>query len=71
MTTSLFKAITKLKKMNKHLKRNEKLNSYFETWLKDNYGCNNENEVINAMKNNPQLIVEMVDHYDNIKEEYK
>ena len=49
------------------MKADARLEQHYNEWLKEHYGLNNEQEILEAFKENPDLIKDMVDHWEVIK----
>jgi len=60
-----------IRQLSKHMKKNKELNDYMESWFKENYGTDDEKEILNLMQGNPLLIKEIAEHYNNIRSNYK
>jgi len=67
---NLFKAQRIIIKLNKHMKNNHRLKQHMDIWLEEEFGTDDENELLRNLKNNPKGIITIAEHYDKIKDKY-
>ena len=65
-----YKTLKELKKLNERMKKDKKLENYFNGWFEDVYKLKDENEILAEMKSNPDLIKDMVNHWNDIKHKW-
>lgn len=70
LTMDWIRAIRKLQKLNKEMKKNPKLKEHFDKWLEEKFKTNDEKKVLAKMQKDPILILEIIQHYEEIKEKY-
>ena len=63
-------AVYKLKQLNKKMKKNKQLEEYFSKWLEKHYNTTNEQELLNEMEKNPEIIKDIVIHWEEIKKDW-
>lgn len=67
---NLFKTLKLLKKLQKHMRRNEDLKKHIGQWLEETFKIKDEQEFYDFLNHNPGELIKIVEHYDRIKGEY-
>lgn len=67
---SYFKQMTILRKLTKHMKKNDDLRKYMDGWLEKTFNTKNENELMLQLQQKPENIMIIISHYKEIKDKY-